>query len=149
MIILDQVLKKKKIGHFKIKKLSKTLRLLPALVQQISVPAVLSETLYDSEIWCKNKKTPQNKLQKLINGQSCSIHHMYIITSSHSFITETGLICAYITLDFWQSMYAYRLLSILDWILTKNIVPISSRIGEKNIQPENQLVLDCNEVSNQ
>ncbi len=52
-------------------------------------------------------------------------------------------------LDFRQRMYAYRLLSLPESIPTKDILPITLRIGDGNAQPEDQPELDSIWASNQ
>lgn len=46
-------------------------------------------------------------------------------------------------------MYVYRLLSLLEAIPTKNILPIILQIGDENKQPKDQPELDYIWVSNQ
>ena len=61
---------------------------------------------------------------------------MYPNTPVAALMSESGLIPAYILLDFWQPQYAYRLLSLPESISTKAILPIILRIGDGNAQPE-------------
>ncbi len=63
---------------------------------------------------------------------------MYPSTSVAALMSESGLIPAHILLDFRQRKYAYHLLSLLDSIPTKDILPITLRIGDGHTQPEDQ-----------
>ena len=87
-------------------------------------------------------------MQKLINRQARSITGMYPSTPIATLISESGLIPAHIMLDFWQRMYSYRFLSLPESIPTKDILPITLRIGDGNAQPEDQSELDSIWASN-
>ena len=104
-------LKRAKTAEVRIRGLSKTYRLPPALVRRIRIAAVQSVVLYGAELWWKNQKTHQNEIQKLFNRQARSITGMYPSTPVAAFMSESGLIPAHILLDFRQRKYAYRLLS--------------------------------------
>lgn len=60
----------------------------------------------------------------------------------HPLLCEAGLTPASIVLDNRQRMYAYRLLSLPDKHPTKNILPVSLRIGDGNLDelPEDNLM---------
>ena len=60
-------LKRAKTAEARIRGLSKTYGLLPALVREIQIAAVQSVVLYGAELWWKNQKNHQNEIQKLIN----------------------------------------------------------------------------------
>ncbi len=92
---------------------------------------VQSVALYSVEIWSKNQNTYQNEVQKLINGQACSITEMYPSTPIAALMSESGLVSTHIMLSFRQRMYAYRLFSLPEFIITQVIFPISLRIREK------------------
>ena len=129
-------LKKSKTAEARIRGLSKTYGLSPALVRRIQIAAVQSVVLYGAELWWKNQKTHQNEIQKLINRQARSITGMYPSTPVPALMSESGLIPAHILLDFRQRRYAYRLLSLPESIPTKAILPITLRTGDGNAQPE-------------
>ncbi len=140
---------KAKIAESRIKGLSKTYGLPPALVRRIQVAAVQSIALFGAEIPWKNQKTYQNEIQKLINRQARSITGMYPSTPIAALMCESGLIPAHIMLDFRQRIYAYRLLSLPESIPTKDILPITLRRGDGNAQPEDQPELDSIWASDQ
>ena len=73
---------------------------------------------------------------------------MYPSTPVAALMSESGLIPAHILLDFRQRKYAYRLLSLPDSIPTKDILPITLRIGDGNAQPEDQPEHDSAWASN-
>lgn len=100
---------KAKIAESRIKGLSKTYGLPPALVRRIQVAAVKSVALFGTEIRWKTQKTYQNEIQKLINKQARSITGMYPTTLIAALMSESGLIPAHIMSDFRQGIYAYRL----------------------------------------
>lgn len=58
---------------------------------------------------------------------------MYLSTLIAALISESGLIRANFLLDFWHCNYAYRLLSLPDSILTKDIHPITLRGRNENV----------------
>lgn len=75
---------------------------------------------------------------------------MYPSTPIDALISESKLIPAHsILLDFWQRMYALRLLSLPDSITTKKILPVTLKIGDGNAQQEDQPELDFIWASNQ
>lgn len=59
---ISERLGKAKIAEFRIKWLSKTYGLPPAMVRQIQVAVVQLVALYGAEIWWKNQKTHQSKV---------------------------------------------------------------------------------------
>ena len=63
-------LQKAKTAEARIRGLSKTYGLSPALVRRIQIAAVQSIALYGAELWWKNQKTQQSEIQKLINRQA-------------------------------------------------------------------------------
>lgn len=60
---------------------------------------------------------------------------MYRSTPIAPLMGEAGLIPAAIMLDYRQHRYAYRLLTLADGHLTKDILPISLKIGDGGAQP--------------
>lgn len=135
---VNEKLRKAKIAESRIKGLSKTYVLSPALVQRVQIAAVQSVALYGAEIWWKNQKNHQNEIQKLINQQACLITGMYPSTPIGALISESGLTPAHVMLDFRQRKYAHRILSLPDSIPTKEILPITLRIGDGNAQVNEQ-----------
>ena len=135
---ISERFKKAKIAETRIKGLSKTYGLPPALVRRIQIAAVQSVALYGAELWWKSQKNHQNELQKLINRQARAITGMYPSTPIAALMSEAGLTPAHILLDFRQRKYAYRILSLPDSILTKEILPASLRVGDGDAQPEDQ-----------
>ena len=146
---ISEKLKKAKIAEIRIKKLSKTYGLSPALLRKIQIIAVQSVTLYGVELWWKNQKSHQNKLQKLINQQARSIIKMYPSTFIAAFIGESGLMPAHILLDFRQRKYACRIFSLPNSIPTKEILPITLLVGDRNAQPKHLSKDDLTWASNQ
>lgn len=69
---------------------------------------------------------------------------MYPSTFLDLSLSETGLILASTFLDYCQKLYIYQLLSLLKEYFTKQILPISLRIGNRNFQlrelPNNTLM---------
>ncbi len=51
-------------------------------------------------------------------------------------MSESRLLPAHVLLDFQQRKYAYRILSLPNSILTKNILPFTLQIGDRNAQLE-------------
>ena len=105
--------------------------------------------LYGAELWWKNQKNHQSEIQKLINQQARSITGMYPSTPIDALISESDLIPAHVLLDFRQQKYAYRILSLPDSIPTKEILPITLRIGDGNAQPNEQPEKDAIWASNE
>ncbi len=63
---------------------------------------------------------------------------MYLSTTISAITGESGLILAHFSLDFSQRNYAYRFLSLLDSIPTKDILFHTLRIEDHNAQQEDQ-----------
>ncbi len=63
---------------------------------------------------------------------------MYPSTPVAALMSESGLIPTHMLLDFRQRKYAYRLFSLPDSISTKDILPITLRIGDGHAQLEDQ-----------
>ena len=93
-------LRRAKTAEVQIRGLTKTYGLPPAFVRRIQIAAVQSVTLYGAELWWKNQKTHQNKIQKLINRQARSITRIYPSTPVPALMSESGLISTHIMLDF-------------------------------------------------
>lgn len=93
----------------------------------------------------KIKKNHQKEVQKLINRQARSITGMHLSTPIAALMSESGLTPAYILLD---RKCACRLFSLPDSIPTKDILPITLRVGDGNVQPEDQPEQDAIWVSN-
>ncbi len=60
---------------------------------------------------------------------------MYPSTPIHPLLCEAGLVPTSTLLNHHQRQYAYRLLSLPDQHLTKNILPVSLRNGDGDFQP--------------
>ena len=60
---------------------------------------------------------------------------MYQSTPIAPLMSEAGLIPAKIMLDYRQRRYAYRLLTLSDGCPTKDILPISLKMGDGSAQP--------------
>lgn len=129
-------MKKAKVAEARIKGLSKIYGLCQGLVRRVQIAAVQSAALYRAELWWKSQKHYQKDLQKLINRQARSITGMYRSSPISPLMNESGLFPAHILLDSQQRAYAYRILSLPDSIPTKDILPITLRIGDGNVQPE-------------
>lgn len=84
----------------------------------------------------------------MIKRQARSITGMYLSTPIAALMSESGLI-PHILHDFRQRKYACRLLSLPDSIPTKDILPITLRVGDGNAQPEDQQEQDDVWASNQ
>lgn len=67
---------------------------------------------------------------------------MYLSTPVAILISESDFVSVYIMLNFWYHMYAYQLLSFLNFISIKNILPITLQVRDANAQPEDQSELD-------
>ena len=74
---------------------------------------------------------------------------MYPSTPIDALISESGLTPAHILLDFRQRKYAHRILSLPNSIPTKEILPITLRIGDGNAQPNEQPEKDAIWASNE
>lgn len=74
---------------------------------------------------------------------------MYPSTPIDALISESGLTPAHVLLDFRQRKYAHRILSLPDSIPTKEILPITLRIGDGNAQPNEQPEKDAIWASNE
>lgn len=129
-------MKKAKAAEFRIKGLSKIYGLCPGLFRRIQVAAVQSVASYGAELWWRGQKHYQKDLQKLINRQARLITGMYQSSPISPLMSESGLLPAHILLDCRQRIYAHRTLSLPDSIPTKDILPLSLRIGDGNAQPE-------------
>ena len=57
-------------------------------------------------------------------------------------MNDTKLFSTYILLDSREQEYALQILGLSDFILTKNILPITFCIGDRNAQPEKLLEYD-------
>lgn len=60
---------------------------------------------------------------------------MYRSTPIAPLMSEAGLIPAEIMLDYRQRRYAHRLLTLPDGHPTKDILPVSLRLGDGSVQP--------------
>lgn len=109
--------------------------LVPGLVRRIQLAVVQSTALYGAELWWKGQKNHEKTIQKLLNRQARSITGMYPSTPIHPLLCEAGLVPASTLLNDRQRRYAYRLLSLPDQHLAKNILPISLRKGDGDFQP--------------
>ncbi len=67
---------------------------------------------------------------------------MYPSTPIHPLLCEADLVPASTLLNHRQRQYAYRLLSLPDQHLTKNILPVSLRNGDGDFQPGELSVYD-------
>ena len=74
---------------------------------------------------------------------------MYPSTPIDALISESGLTSAHVMLNFRQRKYAHRILSLPDSIPTKEILPITLRIGDGNAQPNEQPEKDAIWASNE
>ena len=74
---------------------------------------------------------------------------MYRSSPISHLINNSGLLPAYILLDSRQRAYTYRILSLPNSIPTKDILPVTFRTGDGNMQPEDlpeyDLVLTTNQ----
>ena len=63
---------------------------------------------------------------------------MYLGRLISTLMGESGFIPLYFLINFWQRNYVDRFLSLPHSILTKDILPITLRVRDKNLQPGNQ-----------
>lgn len=77
------------------------------------------------------------------------VQQMYPSTPIDTLISESGLSPAQIMLDFRQRKYAHLILSLSDSIPTKEILPVTLRIGDRNTQPNKQPENDAIWASNE
>ena len=122
---VNERMKKAKAVEVQIKGLSKSYGLCPGLVWRIQIAAVQSVALYGAELWWKGQKNYEKDLQKLMNRQAQSITGMYWSLPISHLMNDSGLLPAHILLDSRQRAYAHRIISLLDSILTKGILPIT------------------------
>ena len=142
-------MKKAKSAEFMIKQLSKTHGQCPGLVRRIQIAAVQSVALYGVELWWKGQKNYEKDLQKWINQQSRSITGMYRSSPISHLMNNSGLLPAYILLDFRQRAYAHRILSLFDSIPTKDILSVTFRTRDGNMQSEDLPEYDLVWTTNQ
>lgn len=64
-------------------------------------------------------------MQKLFNKQAYSIIKMYLNILIIILMSKSKLILIYIIFYFWQCIYTYQLLSFSEFILIKNVFPIT------------------------
>lgn len=83
-------------------------------------------------------KNRESTVPKLLKRQRRGLTSMYPSTPIHLLLSETSLIPTNLLLDFWQKSYTYQLLTLPNCHLTKQILPIYLREGDKNIQPGEQ-----------
>ncbi len=91
----------------------------------------------------------QEEIQKLLNRQRRAITGIYWSTPIGPLMGKSGLIPAYILLDYRQRKYAYRLLTLPDGNHAKDILSITLRSGERSEQPGEQSKNDGILVHNQ
>ena len=70
----------------------------------------------------------------MINRQARSITRMYRSSPISYLMNDSGLFPAYILLDSRQQVYVHRILSLPDSIPTKDILPVTLRTGDGNMQ---------------
>ena len=133
---INERVRRARTAEIQIRGLTRTHGLMPGLVRQIQLAVVQSKALCGAELWWKSQKNHENALQQLVNRQARSITGMYPSTPVHSLLYEAGLTPASIVLDSRQRLYAYRLLSLPDEHPTKKILPISLKVGDGTLQPE-------------
>lgn len=75
----------------------------------------------------------------MFNWQGRTITDIYPSMPINPLLSEIGSIPAKLLLDFWQRSYTYRLLILLDYHLTKQILSINSRDGNESSQLGEQL----------
>ena len=131
---INEKLQKARTAEIQIKGLTQTYGLAPALIRRIQIAVVQSIALYGAELWWRGQKNHETTIQKLFNRQGRAITGMYPSTPIHPLLSEAGLIPAKFLLDFRQKSYAYRLLTLPDYHPTKQILPISLRNRDENLQ---------------
>ena len=72
-------------------------------------------------------------MQKLIKQHARAITGIYPNTFIATLMSEARLTLAHILQDFHQCIYEYRIFSLPNSILTKEILPIFLRVGDKDI----------------
>ena len=115
--------------------MTKTQGLSPALVRKIQIAAVQAIAFFGAEIWWYGQKSHQREIQKLLNRQGREITGMYRSTLNAPLMSEVGLIPTEIMLDYRQRRYAHHLLTLPDGHPTKDILPVSLRLGDGSVQP--------------
>ena len=132
---INERVRRARAAEIQIKDLTCTYGLVPGLVRQIQLAVVQSTALYGAELWWKGQKNHENTVQQLFNRQARLITRMYTSTPTHPLWCEAGLTPASIVLNYRQRLYACRLLSLPDQHPTKEILPISLRVGDGAFQP--------------
>lgn len=67
---------------------------------------------------------------------------MYQITPIRLLMSKSGLVSARMMLDYRQRKYTFQLLTLPDDYLSKNILSIMLKVGERNLLPEDLLEHD-------
>ena len=127
---INERIRRARNAEIQIKGLTKMQGLVPGLVRRVQLAVVQSTALYGAELWWKGQKNHEQTIQKLLNRQAQSITGMYPSTPVHPLLCEAGLVPTSTLLNHRQRHYAYRLLSLPDQHLAKNILPISLRKGD-------------------
>lgn len=83
----------------------------------------------------ERSKNHEQTVQQMLNRQARSITGMYPSTPLHPLLCEASLVPASTLLNHRQRSYAYRLLSLPDQHPTKEILPVSLRVGDESFQP--------------
>ncbi|POS82121.1 hypothetical protein EPUL_006259, partial [Erysiphe pulchra] len=107
----------------------------PGLVRKIQVAAVLSVALYGAELWWRNQKSWADEHQKLVNRQGRTITGMFRSAPIGVVIKEAGLRPATSLLNNRQRRYAHHILSLPQDNPTRNILPLTFRVGDAHAQP--------------
>lgn len=82
------------------------------------------------------RKYVRKKFKSFFNKQKRAMTSMYQSTLVATLVSDSGLIATHILLDYRQrKYYAYRLLTLPDGNLAKEILLITLRLGNGNAQP--------------
>ena len=132
----DTYLQKARRAEARLKAVTNRKGLEPGLVRKIQVAAVQSVALYGAELWWRNQKSWADEHQKIVNRQGRTITGMFRSAPIGVVIKEAGLRPATSLLNNRQRQFAHRILSPPQDNPTRNILPLTFRVGDAHAQPE-------------
>lgn len=138
-IYINKRLKNTRVAEARIRGLTKSYMLPSGLVQKIEISAVQTIAFFGAEIWWHGQKEYEEKLEKLLNKQAQAITSIYQSTPVGLLMSMLGLVPARMMLDYCQRKYALQLLTLPNDYWAKNILSITLRVGDRNLQTENLL----------
>ena len=131
----DTYLQKARRAEARLKAVTNRKGLEPGLVRKIQVAAVQSVALYGAELWWRNQKSWADEHRKIVNRQGRTITGMFRSAPIGVVIKEAGLRPATSLLSNRQRRYAHRILSLPQDNPTRNILPLTFRVGDAHAQP--------------